>query len=1377
MSDASQKIFKTLTPLALFVAAQCSQAHAASTIQIVGPEGKDQTVSSQVVTEAQPAKVYTKSVPAEKAPQAKASTRIYGPTREDETLWSIASRVNPSNTTSVQQTLLAIYRLNPQAFENNNIHGLEPNSRLRLPTLEQVRRENTDDAKQLLLAHNKKLAAQKASEAQVKRTVKTEKPAPTPKPAVVPVKTEAKVQEPKPAKDVVKSAAPVAEPTASVVALKTELDTTEQEFTALQENNHQLRVRLAQVQNEVDNLKSELGDEDRIRNEVEKFINEQKQLAAADKKVEPTAMDKLASSPGLIASLALIPGALIAGLIAFFLFRRKKEEEEGEGEAQSEQQPAPLVMPEDNFNMDDDIPEISLDDDDDILSDLNNDEFIFDEQSDSNDDLFAEFETDNDNTDEDPFAELESDSDLDSLSLEDESDLDLELGGLDDLDDDLDMSSSALTVGAEEKALGLEEMEKALNDFDSDLFSESDLEAEDDDFDLSLIDDSDSEKTSSIPELEETEELEGGELDQSMLDDLFASVDDEDEDESVLDQGWDLDENEETKLAPETEKVEAKTDSLEDELDFDELLSGMADEESEKESVVEDDIDLDSEDESTALLDELLDESDDETEDEFDLEDNSTALLDELIDESDEEQGDDLDIDADSTALLDELLDDEELDDEDDITLEEDSTALLDELLADDDEKNDNFELDEDSTALLDELIGDDADEENETLGKTGVDAEVDGVAASEALSEDTPRDEDWLIEDDEEDEDDIPLFESEPENEHVSELDSKEDEITSETDLLESTEPQVQEDELAESVSESDILKEFEEDDLDSLLADDESLLDLEEESADLDALNEDEALNEESEDAFSFDEELESEEVEETDVSELAELTEPEVMAEDVTEETVTPEVESTEALEEDDLDEATLDSLLADDESLLDLEEESVDLDVLNEGEALNEENKDAFSFDEELESEEVEETDVSELAEPTEPEVMAEDVTEETVTPEVESTEALEEDDLDEATLDSLLADDESLLDLDEESVDLDVLNEGEALNEASKDAFSFDEELESEVEEETDVSELAELTEPEVMAEDVTEETVTPEVESTEALEEDDLDEATLDSLLADDENLLDLDEESVELTELTDDEDDNDFSLDDFVEQNATDFSQKSEEENSLSELDVDSDEEEQDTKFDGLSIEDALAALGDDDNEIDDSAFNLDSTEEETEITPSREEFNFTSQVSDEEKEALTHLDSAGLDIDSMLEDGGSDWSGFSLDGHSNTESALEDEDWSEQPNVENDPHGENPFLSIEALIAETEKGDKNDFEEEDLNLDVGLDEFPDMLGNVAEHDVDVNSDAQSKLDLAKAYIEMSDDKGALELLEDVLRSDDVSLKIEAEKLMKQIG
>ena len=212
------------------------------------------------------------------------------------------------------------------------------------------------------------------------------------------------------------------------------------------------------------------------------------------------------------------------------------------------------------------------------------------------------------------------------------------------------------------------------------------------------------------------------------------------------------------------------------------------------------------------------------------------------------------------------------------------------------------------------------------------------------------------------------------------------------------------------------------------------------------------------------------------------------------------------------------------------------------------------------------------------------------------------------------------------------------------------------------------------------------------------------------------------------------------------------------------------------------------MAALEDEDNnDLEELNSELDNSDEIIHVEPINESaetkdesdptaFDFQSRVSDEEKEALTHLDSSGLDLDSMLDDEASDWSGFNLDNASNTDSELEDEDWSEQPNVENDPHGEDRFLSIEALIAETENGDKSDFEEEDLNLDVGLDDFSDMLSNVGSHDVDVNSDAQSKLDLAKAYIEMSDDKGALELLEEVLRCDDPSLKVEAEKLMRQI-
>ncbi|WP_280513404.1 FimV/HubP family polar landmark protein, partial [Aliivibrio logei] len=770
MSDASKKFFKTLTPLALFVASQCSVANAASTIQIVGPDGKDQTISSQVVAPASPTRTSTVKA-SSSAVSAPTATKIYGPTGENETLWSIASRVNPSTTTSVQQTLLAIYRLNPQAFENNNIHGLEPKSRLRLPTLEQVRRENTDDAKQLLAAHKKKQTAQKKADT---RSSVAPKASTEPKVDVKPKLEKPTFTEKKTA--VEKTVAPVmAEKTTGLGELKTELATTEQEFSALQENNHQLRVRLAEVQNEVDNLKNELGNEDRIRNEVEKFITEQKQLAVSEKKAEPSSMDKLASSPGLIALLALIPGALIAGLIAFFLSRRKKEEEEEAEENTQTDLPSALIMPDDHFNMDDDIPEISLDDDDDILGDLDNDEFLFgdDTNTDSNDDLFAEFENENTDSLDDPFASLDDEDDLDSLLSKGDSELsDLDdLDSLDDLDDDLDMSGSALTVDAEEKALGLEEMEKALNDFDSDLFSESDLEAEDDDFDLSLIDDSDlSALDKKSPELEDNEDLEGGELDQSMLDDLFSSMDTEEDEESVLDQGWDLDEKEETKIVSEPEKS-----GLEEDVDFESLLGDMANTEDDSidfnldddtevlhnilpEQNEKSDTSLELEDDSTALLDKMLAESD-EDDINLDIDDDNTSLLDEMLAESNDDD-DDLELDDNSTALLDELLEESDHDstDLDDIEIDEDSTALLDELLADD-EDDSTFELDENSTALLDELIGDDSDEE-EALGKSGDDAE-EGVTVSETLSEETPRDEDWLVESDDE-EDDISLFEPE---------------------------------------------------------------------------------------------------------------------------------------------------------------------------------------------------------------------------------------------------------------------------------------------------------------------------------------------------------------------------------------------------------------------------------------------------------------------------------------------------------------------------------------------------------------------------------------------------------------------------------------
>ena len=66
-------------------------------------------------------------------------SRVYGPVEANKTLWEIARDSRETRDLSVQQTMLAIQRLNPEAFINNNINLLKKGAVLRLPTAEEVR--------------------------------------------------------------------------------------------------------------------------------------------------------------------------------------------------------------------------------------------------------------------------------------------------------------------------------------------------------------------------------------------------------------------------------------------------------------------------------------------------------------------------------------------------------------------------------------------------------------------------------------------------------------------------------------------------------------------------------------------------------------------------------------------------------------------------------------------------------------------------------------------------------------------------------------------------------------------------------------------------------------------------------------------------------------------------------------------------------------------------------------------------------------------------------------------------------------------------------------------------------------------------------------
>lgn len=69
-----------------------------------------------------------------------AAPRSYGPVKDQDTLWNIADQLRPDNSATVQQTMLAIYYKNPQAFASNNINSLMKGVVIKAPTSAEARR-------------------------------------------------------------------------------------------------------------------------------------------------------------------------------------------------------------------------------------------------------------------------------------------------------------------------------------------------------------------------------------------------------------------------------------------------------------------------------------------------------------------------------------------------------------------------------------------------------------------------------------------------------------------------------------------------------------------------------------------------------------------------------------------------------------------------------------------------------------------------------------------------------------------------------------------------------------------------------------------------------------------------------------------------------------------------------------------------------------------------------------------------------------------------------------------------------------------------------------------------------------------------------------
>ncbi|HCH0797488.1 TPA: AAA family ATPase [Vibrio parahaemolyticus] len=1376
-----QNYKRLLAALVLMSATQTSSVVQAEGIRLVGPSGEVQSSPSY-------AEEIERALPT--PPENTQPSRFFGPTGENQTLWSIASELRPSRNVSVQQTLLAIYRINPQAFDNQNIHELIPGSRLRVPSLEQVRSATTEQAVAIMKAHELRLKQSKpekpapVKQIEVKPKPVAEPTAPKP-PVVAPLK-------PEPVKPVETTAnvPPVStspQGEKQVSDLKDKLQGSQSELESLEEKNHRLRLMLSQVQSEVETLKSELNDEERIRSEVEKLLAEERQRVAEQQRMQPSTMDKILSNGWLVGLAALIPGALLALLVVMLLGRRSKAKEE-EAAQQQTQDIDPLAAPIGLAAADQLDDELSLDDD--LFGDDDSEPLLEqDEKAELEEDVFANLD------DEELDFNLEGDDGEDPFAgIGDDGDLDVGF-------DEFDSSTSGIQVNGDEKALGLEEMERALDEVTPELEV---LDEDETGFDLSDDDNaiSDDEFAKLLADDEPSEDLSSGSVDQAMLDDLFAELGDDDLDLDVEDtkpesqvsdedfSAGEASDDDIDKLLAQYDQPAEETSSELDPLDELESLAGLTD-------------DTDIDENSTELLDELIDFDEDETEEEFDPLNELEALSDFEAEEVIEE------LDENSVDLLDELLQD----DDDEPVLEDETTSELDPF---DDLIREDEVVTADESQLEDDLLADFGFEEIEPQ-----------TEQNKALE---PEEEKPLTVQVEEDASELEL-------ESGLDIDALLSEAQQQPVAPEPTES-LQEESVP--FNSNDFLGDLEEmspehdplmTELDELFESDNTVLEeTEQESADFAA--ELDALLEGKE---GFAEELENSSVKENLMPSAEELpsengeyqprdeqTEPEITSkEEEPAFTPTPNTVENEfgvPQEEDWL----LDDVESEAENKLEQEPvaaTSTDVD------------EDEFNFDE-LELPEFDEEDAlaSMAGEPELPEAEVQ-----TAEPTADAEEEFNFDDLE-------------LPEFDEEDALASMAAEPE-LPEAevqtaeptadAEEEFNFDD-LELPEFDEEDA--LASMTaEPELPEAEV--QTAEPTADAEEEFNFDELElpefdeEDALASMAAEPELPESEVQAAVPTTEAEEEFNFDELELPEFDEEDAlasmADEPELPESEREAAAPAAEAEEEFNfdDTELPEFSEEDAIAAMAeaspssesevapkpilqaDNDHDALFEVFAQNSFDQEVEQptaieSPSElddfDESTMANLLADEPSaEAFDgKLDSdtiasAGMDFETML-DVGDDWDGFKpasdMPEPSVTEEVPEDqqevwsssealtqpeiaqENWAEQEDLDDFDPKKNQFMTIDELMAQVDK-EGGEFEEQELMLDVGLNEFPDVIGDIGDVDVDTNAEAAGKLDLAKIYLEMNDPQGAIKLLEEAIVYGEDDIRREAKNLIDTIN
>ena len=165
----------------------------------------------------------------------------YGPVRASETLWSIATRLRPDASVSVQRMMLAILETNPEAFVIPNVNALSAGAILRIPTREEI---GPDDVKTALAEVRRQHSAWIRHRERSPAAAAPSAPAPSPRPTG---------RKPDTPEDVAGR-----EEDADVEELRKKLARARREVDAGRREGSELRRRLAEAEGRIEELRKKL---------------------------------------------------------------------------------------------------------------------------------------------------------------------------------------------------------------------------------------------------------------------------------------------------------------------------------------------------------------------------------------------------------------------------------------------------------------------------------------------------------------------------------------------------------------------------------------------------------------------------------------------------------------------------------------------------------------------------------------------------------------------------------------------------------------------------------------------------------------------------------------------------------------------------------------------------------------------------------------------------------------------------------------------------------------------------------------------------------------------------------------------------------------